>query len=134
MLKTFITKSRAGHYTVTIQDQQRNVLHKRSLIDNLQSARWFAQEFAKQMPKPEAGEVRFVEARDNAVVLRTAGGREFTAQTVEQLHYMLGVLGLAYNASASSSMDFADEYGFVRRSGAWDMFHAAQKGLDLTTV
>lgn len=134
MLKTFITKSRAGHYTVTIQTDRYSVLYKRYLIDNLQSARWFAQEFLRQMPTPEAGEVRFVEAKDGAIVLRTSTGGEFWARSVEQLRYMLQVLGLSYNAAASSSMDFADEYGFARRSDAWDMYHAAQQGLDLATV
>jgi hypothetical protein len=44
MFKTFITKSSAGHYTVTIKDEQRNVLFKRHLVDNLVYAREIAAE------------------------------------------------------------------------------------------
>lgn len=44
MFKTFITKSSAGHYTVTIKDEQHNVLYKAALIDNLVYAREIARE------------------------------------------------------------------------------------------
>lgn len=95
MLKTFITKSRAGHYTVTIQTDKYSVLYKRHLIDNLQSARWFAEEFHKQMPTAAAGTVvSVVAAEDNTMVLHTSSGSKFYAQNIEQLHHMLRILDL----------------------------------------
>jgi hypothetical protein len=40
-IKTYINKSRAGHYTVTIRKGSA-VLFRRRLIDNLYQARWVA--------------------------------------------------------------------------------------------
>ena len=45
MHRTHITKSRAGHYTVTIHDENRWPVFTKRYIDNIQTARQTAAEF-----------------------------------------------------------------------------------------
>lgn len=44
-MKTYITLSKAGHYTVTIYDNQRREVFKQRLISNLATARLIAKTF-----------------------------------------------------------------------------------------
>lgn len=46
-LKTYITLSRAGHYTVSIHNAQRQCIFTKRLISNLDAARHVAAEFIK---------------------------------------------------------------------------------------
>lgn len=46
-LKTYITLSRAGHYTVSIHNAQRQCIFTKRLISNLDTARHIAAEFIK---------------------------------------------------------------------------------------
>lgn len=45
MFKTYITKSRAGHYTVTIHDENRWPVFTKRYIGNIETARQIAADF-----------------------------------------------------------------------------------------
>lgn len=52
--KTYITLSRAGHYTVSIHNAQRQCIFTKRLISNLDAARYIAAEFIKNASTVEA--------------------------------------------------------------------------------
>jgi hypothetical protein len=45
MFRTYITLSKAGHYTVTIHNEQRHAIYTKRLINNIETARRIAAEF-----------------------------------------------------------------------------------------
>lgn len=71
--------------------------------------------------------VTFLNAKDGAVEATTSFGLTLTFKTPEQLAGVAKTLDFS-NAYHSSSMDFADEYGFPFPSAAWDL---VQRGLEM---
>lgn len=63
---------------------------------------------------------KFLSAVDGAVVVTLEGGREIVMKSPEDVAFLVGLVDFS-TALASSSMDFADEYGFTHATDAWAM-------------
>jgi hypothetical protein len=48
MFRTYITLSKAGHYTVTIHNDKRQPVYTKRLISNITTARYIAAEWINQ--------------------------------------------------------------------------------------
>ena len=73
----------------------------------------------------EDGGIKFYGGRDDdAMALNPVG---FT-KTPKMVAYILKTRGITDNLLHSSSMDFADEYGFKNHDDAWKLF---DKGIEL---
>ena len=69
----------------------------------------------------ENGGIKFYGGKDdNAMTLNPVG----FAKTPDMVAYILQTRGTADNLYHSSSMDFADEYGFKNQGDAWKLFDA----------
>lgn len=73
----------------------------------------------------EDGGIKFYGGRDDvAMELNPVG----FAKTPKMVAYILQTRGVADRLMHSSSMDFANEYGFKNNGDAWDMF---DRGVEL---
>ena len=72
----------------------------------------------------ENGGIKFYGGRDDdAMALNPVG----FAKTPKMVAYILQTRGVADRLMHSSSMDFADEYGFNNHGDAWKLFDAGVK-------
>ena len=70
---------------------------------------------------------KFLSAVDGTIVLTIEGGRQFVLESAEDVDFLNGLVDFS-TAAVSSSMDFADEYGFEHATRAWSMFN---RGLEM---
>jgi hypothetical protein len=63
---------------------------------------------------------KFLSAVDGTVVVTLEGGRQIVMKSPEDVAFLVGLVDFS-TALTSSSMDFADEYGFTHATGAWSM-------------
>lgn len=70
---------------------------------------------------------KFLSAVDGAVVLTLQNGREIALKSPEDVAFLADLVDFR-TARCSSSMDFADEYGFEHATGAWSMLN---RGLEI---
>ena len=73
----------------------------------------------------ENGGIKFYGGRDDVAMELNCIG---FAKTPEMVNYIIKTRGLADRVMHSSSMDFADEYGFDNQDGAWILW---QDGYEL---
>lgn len=73
----------------------------------------------------ENGGIKFYGGRDDVAMELNCVG---FAKTPEMVNYIIKTRGLADRVMHSSSMDFADEYGFDNQDGAWILW---QDGYEL---
>jgi len=71
------------------------------------------------------GGIKFYGGRDDVAMELNCVG---FAKTAEMVNYIIKTRGLADRVMHSSSMDFADEYGFDNHDGAWILW---QDGYEL---
>ncbi len=76
----------------------------------------------------EDGGIKFYGGRDDKAMQLNCIG---FAKTPEMVNYIIKDRGLADRVMHSSSMDFADEYGFKNNGDAWNMFDA---GVELASA
>jgi hypothetical protein len=70
---------------------------------------------------------KFLSAVDGAVVLTLQNGRQITLKSAEDVAFLADLVDFRH-ALVSSSMDYADEYGFEHATGAWSMLN---RGLEM---
>tara|TARA_R100001163_G_C5064564_1_gene202231 strand:- start:1705 stop:1980 length:276 start_codon:yes stop_codon:yes gene_type:complete len=73
----------------------------------------------------ENGGIKFYGGRDDVAMELNCVG---FAKTPEMVNYIIKTRGLADRVMHSSSMDFANEYGFDNHDGAWILW---QDGVEL---
>ena len=76
----------------------------------------------------ENGGIKFYGGRDDEAMQLNCVG---FAKTPKMVAYILQTRGVADRLMHSSSMDFADEYGFKNNGDAWNMFDA---GVELVSA
>ena len=69
----------------------------------------------------------FMTAQNGTIVVDTEGGAQWIMRNEQDVANATQFVDFS-NLYFSSSMDFADEYGFPFASAAWDMFH---RGLEI---
>jgi hypothetical protein len=62
IMKTNITKSKAGHYTVTIRNDRGTVVFQENLIDNIHRARWIVDNEKKRIAESIPSDAQFMAA------------------------------------------------------------------------
>ena len=73
--------------------------------------------------------IDFIGARDGGIEFFAGTGNPVGfAKTPKMVAYIIQTTGLAESVFHSSSMDFADEYGFNTYDGAWKLW---ETGLEL---
>jgi hypothetical protein len=72
-------------------------------------------------------EIDFISAHEGGIQMYANDGLVGYAKTANSIAYVLKSKGVASSAFHSSSMDFADEYGFENYDGAWNLFEAAME-------
>ena len=70
---------------------------------------------------------KFLAAMDGKIEITIEGGNVLKADSVEDIAFLNGLVDFS-TANCSSSMDFANEYGFPYPSAAWDMLN---RGLEM---
>ena len=71
--------------------------------------------------------IDFVGAKNGGLEFITICDTHIFGQTVEECAEIIASQGLANRVMGSSSMDFADEYGFETADGAMTMYREAIK-------
>ena len=71
--------------------------------------------------------IDFVAARDGGLEFTTICNTRIFGATLEECAKIIASQGLANSVMGSSSMDFADEYGFETAEGAMEMYQYAIK-------
>lgn len=71
--------------------------------------------------------IDFIAAHEGGIQMYSNNGIVGYAKSVDSIAYVLKSKGIADCAFHSSSMDFADEYGFENYDGAWNLFDAAME-------
>ena len=71
--------------------------------------------------------IDFVAARDGGLEFTTICNTRIFGATLEECAKIIASQGLANSVMGSSSMDFADEYGFETADGAMTMYQYAIK-------
>ena len=74
-----------------------------------------------------SNEIDFISAHEGGIQMYANDGLVGYAKTANSIAYVLKSKGVASSAFHSSSMDFADEYGFENHDGAWNLFEAAME-------
>lgn len=67
---------------------------------------------------------KFLSAVDGKLVATLPGGAEVIMRSSDEVASVSKFVDFS-DAACSSSMDFADEYGFSHATGAWEMFNRA---------
>ena len=75
----------------------------------------------------EMVKAKFLAAKDGKIEVTIEGGRVLVVESSEDVAFLNGLVDFT-TANCSSSMDFADEYGFPYPSAAWDML---SRGLEM---
>ena len=71
--------------------------------------------------------IDFVAAKNGGLEFITICDTKIFGQTLEECAEIIASQGLANRVMGSSSMDFADEYGFETAEGAMEMYQYAIK-------
>lgn len=66
--------------------------------------------------------IEYLNADNGIIIAHTEGGMHLWLENAEQVSDAIKKHGLASKVRSSSSMDYADEYGFGTHHAAWDMF------------
>lgn len=72
--------------------------------------------------------VTFLAAKDGKIEITIEGGHVLQAESSKDIAFLNGLVDFS-TANCSSSMDFANEYGFSYPSAAWDMI---TQGLEMS--
>ena len=70
----------------------------------------------------------FIAAKDGKIEITIEGGNVLKADSAEDIAFLNGLVDFS-TFNCSSSMDFANEYGFSYPSAAWDMLN---QGLEMS--
>lgn len=70
---------------------------------------------------------KFLAAMDGKIEITIENGYVLKADSAEDIAFLNGLVDFS-TANCSSSMDFANEYGFPYPSAAWDMLN---RGLEM---
>ena len=71
--------------------------------------------------------IDYITAHNGGIKMFAGDGLKGWSKTAEGIAYTLKTCGLAETVMHSSSMDFADEYGFKTNDEAWTMWDKAME-------